>query len=221
MIRLAPSVLSADLANLAAAAGQCAQGAAELIHFDVMDGSFVPNLTFGIPVLRSLARHTQLPIDVHLMVEHPDRLLDRYLEAGARRVAVHWEAERHLDRILNHIRQGGAEAGVALNPATPVEVLHDVLPVADFVLIMSVNPGFGGQPFLPYCLDKVRRLRQLADHQGLATDITLDGGVGRANIRRAVEAGVTTLVAGSAIFGAPDPVAAMHELRRLAHGNTV
>ncbi|MGH9382581.1 MAG: ribulose-phosphate 3-epimerase [Thermoanaerobaculia bacterium] len=215
---LAPSILAADAADLAAALRACEEGAADLVHVDVMDGHFVPNLTFGVPVVKALARRTDLPLDVHLMVEDPGALLDAYLAAGAAWVSVHWEASVHLDHLLARIRQGGARAGVALNPGTSVGVLEDVLPACDFVLLMSVNPGFAGQAFLPYVLDKVWRLKEMRDERQLAIDIEIDGGVARDTIAAAVTAGADVCVAGSAIFAAADPVAEMRHLRRLAEG---
>jgi ribulose-phosphate 3-epimerase len=223
-MRLAPSLLAADLADLAGALALCEKGGADLVHFDVMDGHFVPNLSFGIPVLKAVRARTRLPIDVHLMVSNPDRLLDDYLAAGASRVIVHWEAAPHLDRLLERIRKGGAEAGVAVNPATPVELLTDALPRLDFVLVMSVNPGFGGQAFLPRALDKARRLRRMIEISGLPVEIEMDGGIDRDNIARVVSAGVDVCVAGSAVFGAGDPqaiMAEMSELRERARQETV
>jgi len=223
-MRLAPSLLAADLADLAGALALCEKGGADLVHFDVMDGHFVPNLSFGIPVLKAVRARTRLPIDVHLMVSNPDRLLDDYLAAGASRVIVHWEAAPHLDRLLERIRAGGAEAGVAVNPATPVELLTDALPRLDFVLVMSVNPGFGGQAFLPRALDKARRLRRMIEISGLPVEIEMDGGIDRDNIARVVSAGVDVCVAGSAVFGAGGPqaiLAEMSELRELARQETV
>lgn len=218
---LAPSILAADLADLDAAVESCAAGGADLVHFDVMDGHFVPNLTFGPPVLEALVARTRLPVDVHLMVSEPGRLLDRYLEAGAAWVSVHWEAATHLDRLLHRIREAGARAGVALNPATPIEVLRDVLEALDFVLVMSVNPGFAGQAFRPYALGKARRLSEEIRRRGLNVMIEMDGGIGAGNVRQVVAAGVEVCVAGSAVFGQDDPVTAMREIRRRGESESV
>jgi ribulose-phosphate 3-epimerase len=224
-VRIAPSLLAADLADLAGAVETCERGGADLLHVDVMDGHFVPNLTFGIPVLAALRRRTRLPLDVHLMVEDPGALLDDYLAAGADRVAVHWEATVHLDRLLSRIREGGAAAGVALNPTTPVEVLADALPGLDFVLLMSVNPGFAGQRFLPYVVGKAERLaRMIGERRGAAAEreieIGMDGGIGADNIGRLAAAGVGMSVAGSAVFSADDPASAISRLRASARSET-
>ena len=215
-MKLAPSILAADPTELGGAIELCEAGGADLVHFDVMDGHFVPNLTFGIPVLEALAKRSRLPIDVHLMVAQPEKLLEAYLAAGASWLSVHWEAATHLDRLLAQIRGAGARAGVALNPATPVACLDEILPQLDFVVLMSVNPGFGGQDFLPYVLAKARRLRQMIEERKLRVAIEMDGGIDQSNIDDAVAAGVEVCVAGSAVFRRRDPIAAMQELRRQA-----
>ncbi len=213
---LAPSILAADLADLRGAVGTCVAGGADLVHVDVMDGHFVPNLTFGIPVLSAMASGTDLPMDGHLMVSNPAELLDKYIAAGADWMSVHWEVTDHLDRLLGQLRDQGVKAGVALNPATPVEVVSDVLDQLDFVLLMSVNPGFAGQEFLPYVLKKAQRLRRMIEEGGHSVQIEMDGGIGEGNIGEVVASGVELCVAGSAIFGAADPIAAMARLRALA-----
>jgi len=210
-MRIAPSILSADFAALGEAIGRVEAGGADLLHVDVMDGHFVPNLTIGPPVIESIRKRTRLPLDVHLMIEEPERWTDTYVKAGADYVTVHTEACTHLQRALAQIREAGARAGVALNPATSPEVLEYVLDDLDLVLVMSVNPGFGGQAFIPTAYEKIRRTRALL--AGRDVLVSVDGGVKTANAGQLAQAGATVLVAGSSIFGAPDPAAAVAALR--------
>ncbi len=212
-VRIAPSLLSSDFARLAEQAVMIQDAGADLLHLDIMDRHFVPNLTFGPPVVRCLAPHCRAPLDAHLMVTDPDPLAAELAALGVARIAVHVETCPHLHRSLTAIRQAGASPGVAINPATALASLEDALPYVDHVLVMSVNPGFGGQAFIRESLGKIRRLRRLG---GPALDITVDGGVEPANAAELVRAGATTLVAGSAIFGAHDPGAALHALRAAA-----
>ena len=201
MYILAPSVLAADFGKLAEDTAKAREGGASYLHLDVMDGAFVPSISFGMPVIASLRGYTDLVFDVHMMVEEPGRYVESIRAAGADIITVHQEACTHLDRVIGQIKASGAKAGVALNPATPVSTLECVLDQVDMVLVMSVNPGFGGQKFIPYTLDKVRTLRQYFDRKGLSTDIQVDGGVNRDTIRPLIEAGANVLVAGSAVFG--------------------
>lgn len=212
-IDIAPSILSADFSRLGEEIEAVTRGGATILHVDVMDGHFVPNLTVGLPVVKSLASKTNLPIDAHLMISDPGQYAQQFVAAGAKMVSVHVEADAHLHRTLASIRAGGAQAGVVLNPATPVETLAEALPFADYVLVMSVNPGFGGQKFITTSVDKVRRLRRLIDERQLRTRIEIDGGIDLDNIASVVEAGAEIIVAGSAIFGSPDPEIAVKELR--------
>jgi ribulose-phosphate 3-epimerase len=209
---LAPSILSADFARLADQVAAAARGGAQLVHVDVMDGHFVPNITLGPPVVSALHKATPLPLDVHLMIENADRYLQAFVDAGASWVSLHQEAVPHLQRQVAFLRESGVRAGVALNPATPLVTLEEILPELDYVLVMSVNPGFGGQKFLVAALDKVRRLRATVEARGLKTQIEVDGGVDAGNIRALVDAGAEVLVAGSAVFGHSDPEAAVRRL---------
>jgi len=212
-IDIAPSILSADFSRLREEIEAAKRGGATILHVDVMDGHFVPNLTIGLPVVKSLARATDLPIDAHLMISEPGRYAEQFVEAGARMVSVHVEADAHLHRTLTSIKAAGAQAGVVINPATPIETLTEALPFADYVLVMSVNPGFGGQKFIATALDKLRRLRRMIGERELATRIEIDGGIDLANIASVVAAGAEIIVAGSAVFGTGDPEAAVRGLR--------
>lgn len=216
MVEIAPSILSADFARLGEAIEAVKRGGASVIHIDVMDGHFVPNITIGLPVVRSLARATRLPLDTHLMIEEPGRYAEQFVEAGARMVSVHVEIDPHLHRTLTAIRSKGGLAGIAINPATPLAALEEPLPFADFVLLMSVNPGFGGQQFIPTALDKTRRLRRMIEERGLKTRIEIDGGIDKHNIADVVAAGAEIIVAGTAVFGGSDPALAVRELLNAA-----
>ena len=213
MVEIAPSILSADLTCLAAQVEAVKRGGASLIHVDVMDGHFVPNITFGLPIVKALAREARLPLDVHLMIAEPSRYAEWFVEAGARMVSVHAEADAHLYRTLMTIRKCGAQAGVAINPATPLGAIEEVLPFADYIVVMSVEPGFSGQEFVPTTLDKLRRLRRVLLERGLKTRIEVDGGIDLRNIGEVAAAGADIVVAATAIFGQPDPMQAVRELR--------
>jgi len=215
-IRLAPSILAADFAALGAAIEAAERGGADYIHVDVMDGHFVPNLTVGPPVVRSLKRVATVPLDVHLMIADPDRYAAAFVEAGAAMLSVHVEGLPHLNRTLAHIKELGAKAGVAVNPSTPLLMLEEVATVLDYVLVMSVNPGFGGQAFLPSSASKIRRLREMLDRAGNPAPIEVDGGIDLDTVGCVVEAGADILVAGSCIFHAPDIAAAARALRAAA-----
>ncbi len=213
MIKIAPSILSADFTKILDAVELLERAGADYIHCDIMDGMFVPNITFGQYMVRDLRKHTHLPLDAHLMVEKPDRFISDFAEAGADIITVHAETSVHLDRTLQTIRAAGKKAGVALNPHTPLTVLDYILERVDMVLLMSVNPGFGGQSFIPASLEKASRLRELIRSRGLEIDIQMDGGLGPHNAKEVTDAGVNVLVAGNAIFNAPDPIAAVRQMR--------
>src|ERR1035438_6513844 len=204
MIELAPSILSADFAHLAEQVEQATLGGGSVVHVDIMDGHFVPNLTIGPPVVKSLRKATRLPLDCHLMIENPDQYIGDFAEAGADWISVHQEACRHLNRTLNLIKSHGCRAGVVINPATPVETLSEVLEIVDYVLVMSVNPGFGGQKFIPGTLAKVRKLAEIRAGRGYGYRIEIDGGVAMETVVEVVRAGAEVLVAGNAVFGKGD-----------------
>ena len=204
MAKLAPSILSADFSRLAEQVAMTERAGADLLHVDVMDGHFVPNISFGADVMKSLCGRTAMPFDVHLMIEDPDKYAASFITEATRFITVHWEACRHIDRTLHYIKDLGAGAGVAINPGTPVQLLSEVLGIADLVLVMSVNPGFGGQAFIPSSLDKIRELAQQREEHGYTYQIEIDGGVSLDNAAIVKEAGTDILVAGSAVFKADD-----------------
>jgi len=220
-VRIAPSILSADFAELGSAIAAAERGGADLIHVDVMDGHFVPNITIGVPVVQSLRKIAKVPLDVHLMIEEPDRYIDAFVSAGAAMVSVHVEVLPHLHRTVHAIKALGAKAGVVLNPATPAATLHDIAADVDYVLVMSVNPGFGGQTFIARSESKRREVRALLDSAGNRAPIEIDGGIDQHNVARVVAAGAEIIVAGSAVFHTPDPERATRELKAAANAAAV
>ena len=201
MVKIAPSILSADFSILGEQVKRVEKGGAEFLHIDVMDGHFVPNISFGFPIMKAIRNLSNLVFDVHLMIEEPGRYVDEFISAGADLITVHYEADRHIDRTINYIKSKGCKAGIALNPGTPVSMLKNLIPSLDMVLIMSVNPGFGGQSFIPYSLDKIKEVKEMAKACGKEDLlIQVDVGVGANNIKEIVEAGANVLVAGSAVF---------------------
>ena len=217
-VRIAPSILSADFAALGDAIAAAERGGADLIHVDVMDGHFVPNITIGPAVVKSIKRVATVPLDVHLMITDPDRYIEAFAEAGAAMMSVHVEVLPHLHRTVHAIKALGAKAGVVLNPGTPVAALTELAADVDFVLVMSVNPGFGGQTFIARSESKVREVRALLDRAGNRAPIEIDGGIDRHNVARVVAAGASIIVAGSAVFNSPDPERATRELKAAANG---
>jgi ribulose-phosphate 3-epimerase len=215
-IEIAPSILASNFAKLGEDVRAVEQGGADVIHVDVMDGHFVPNISMGLPIVASLHKATRLPLDVHLMIERPEEYIERFVSAGANRILIHQEATVHLDRALTMIRELGAQAGAALNPATPVATLTDVFDKVDTVLIMSVNPGFGGQKFIHGAIEKIRQLNQWRARYNGGFRIEVDGGVDAENTAELAQAGANTFVAGTSIFHTPDPAAAVRHIRKLA-----
>lgn len=213
MVKIAPSILAADFANLGRDVQSLTDWNADWVHFDVMDGHFVPNLTFGPPVCAAIRPLTKLPIDVHLMVNEPSRFVPWFLQAGADIITVHVEAEPHLHRALQQIREAGKKAGVVLNPGTPAIAAKEVLPYCDLVLVMSVNPGYGGQKFIPESVEKIAELRRMIDERGLSTDIEVDGGINPDTAQLCIDAGATVLVAGSAVYQAKNPADMIRQIR--------
>lgn len=214
-IKIAPSVLSADMADLKGELAKISK--ADFVHFDVMDGHFTGNLTFGVDILKAVKRSTDVPVDVHMMVANPDETADWYADAGADIITVHYEASTHLHRTVTHLQERGVKAGVVLNPATPVCVLESIIDVVDIVLVMSVNPGFGGQSFIPGTLAKLRELKKMCARHGVSPMIEVDGGISSKNIAEVVDAGADVLVAGSAVFKSSDPAAEVALLKKLGN----
>lgn len=212
MLEIAPSILSADFARLGEDIRALEAGGATILHVDVMDGKFVPNITIGLPVVKSIRKFTETAIDCHLMISEPNRYAVEFVKAGAKMVSVHIEADPHLHRTLTAIREAGGEAGIAINPATPLGGLEEVLPFADYIVVMSVNPGFGGQKFISTSTDKVRRLRQIIIERGLKTRIEIDGGIDASNVGAIARAGAEIIVSGTGIFGGGNPTEGVKKL---------
>ena len=215
-VEIAPSILAADFSALGDAVRAVERAGVKLIHVDVMDGHFVPNISIGVPVVESLRKATRLILDVHLMIENPERYIGAFAEAGANMITAHQEATPHLNRVVHQVREHGCRAGVAINPATPVSTLTEILPDVDHVLVMSVNPGFGGQHFLPAATEKIARLRELRSRYTCDFRIEVDGGIAPDTVAQVVRAGAEILVAGTSVFHTPDPAAAVLEMQRLA-----
>ena len=220
MVQIVPSILSADFARLGEDIAKVERGGARMLHVDIMDGHFVPNLTLGPPVVKSIRKITGLTLDLHLMISDPDTYAPIFIEAGADQVSVHYEAAKHLDRTIRLIQSHGARAGVVLNPATPVALLEDVFDILDYVLVMSVNPGFGGQEFIPNSLKKIRQLDRIRRDRQLDFAIEIDGGVSHDNVESIVQAGCNWLVAGSHIFHSADPAATVKDMQHIAENAT-
>ncbi len=220
MVQILPSILSADFARLGEQIQQVERGGAAMLHVDIMDGHFVPNLTIGPPVVKSIRKITKMTLDVHLMITDPDKYAPVFIEAGADQVSVHQEAALHLDATIRTIQGAGVPAGVVLNPSTPVFMLDDVLHLVDYVLVMSVNPGFGGQQFIPRALDKIRALDRIRKERGLKFAIEIDGGVTTDNLAQIVRAGADWVVSGASIFLTPDPAATVAKMREIAREAT-
>jgi len=200
MVKIAPSILSADFSKLGEDIERIDKGGADFIHIDVMDGSFVPNISLGLPVIKSIRNRTDKVFDVHLMINNPSNYIDDFIEAGADIITVHYEADQHIDRTINYIKSKGIKAAISLNPGTPTSVLKDLIANLDMVLIMSVNPGYGGQKFIPYCLDKIREIKEFSSKLNPSLLIEVDGGVDKTNVKEIIEAGANVIVAGSAVF---------------------
>ena len=221
MALIAPSILSADFLDLGQEVRKIQEAGAQILHVDVMDGHFVPNLTIGLPVIEALRNSTDLLLDVHLMISNPEQMAEAYIDAGADYLSVHYESTHHLDRLVERIREKGAQPGVVLNPHTPVLVLDEIARKCHHILLMSVNPGYGGQKFISASFEKVRKLKSLIDSQGLSVKIEIDGGMGPENTEEAVQSGVDIVVAGSAIFHSKSPKDTFHQMQRIAEGAAV